>query len=92
MTRNERIIHLTSTGWLSMNSLSRLLDCPEASIRRSIQELRRDGYYVVLDQGQARCYGKRTALIAESESVKIYSWEEGESANIGGDDDVDAQK
>lgn len=80
-TRNERIVSLTSTGWLSMNTLSRLLDCPEASIRRSIQELRAEGYYLVLNQGQVCCHGKRTAIVYQDPSE-----------NIGGDNDVDYQR
>lgn len=80
-TRNERIVSLTSTGWLSMNTLSRILDCPDASIRRSIQELRAEGYYLVLDQGQVRCHGRRTAIICQDPSE-----------NIGGDNDADYQQ
>jgi len=91
LSRNERLLSLLTNGWMSMLGLTRHFDCPEASIRRSIQELRRDGYYVVLDQGQARCYGKRTALLSCQDESRE-SWEQNESANIGGDDDADAQK
>lgn len=80
MTRNERLLSLISNTWLSMWTLSQVLDCPEASIRRSIQELRREGYSIVLDQGQARSWGLRSALIAD------------DSTNVGGDDDADYQK
>jgi biotin operon repressor len=88
-TRNERLLSLISSGWLSMNTLTRLLDCPDASVRRSIQELRREGYYIVLDQGQARSYGKRSTLLScQDESHESLD----PSNNVGGDDDVDYQR
>ena len=64
-----------------MSTLSILFGCPEASIRRSLQELRKDGCYIVVVEGWVKCYGKRSALIAYDDSD-----------NVGGEDDVDYQR
>ena len=81
-TRNERLLSLISNGELSMETLSRIFDCPEASIRRSIQKLRADGYYIVLSHGQVKSYGLRQALMAYQDDVDY----------AGGDDDADYQR
>jgi biotin operon repressor len=92
-TRNERLLSLLANGWMSMIGLCNHFDCPEASIRRSIQELRREGYYIVLDRGQARSYGLRTALIATQEDNPALLGDALDgTANIGGDDDADYQR
>ncbi len=79
-TRNQRLLSLLSNGHMSILGLSHYFDCPEASIRRSIHELREEGYYIVVENGTARSYGKRSALIPD------------QSDNIGGDDDADYQR
>ena len=81
-TRNERLLSLISRGEASMHTLSILFGCPEASIRRSLQELRRDDYHIVVVEGWVKCYGKRSALIAC----------EDDSNNVGGEDDADYQR
>lgn len=44
--RNLDIYRLLLTGEQTSSQLAMLCGCPEASIRRSIQELRRDGYRI----------------------------------------------
>lgn len=63
-TRLERLVSLSSNGSICIETVARLLDCPEASIRRDIFTLRQQGYYITLEDKQIRNHGKRTALIA----------------------------
>jgi len=42
----ERIIERLKLGEDSSANLAKVLDCPEASIRRDIQSLRRDGWNI----------------------------------------------
>jgi len=81
-TRNEELLHLLSNGWMSLLVLSRLFDCPEASIRRSIHELRQAGYFIEVRDGHVTSHGLRSPLIPH--------WND--SMNIGGDDDADYQR
>ena len=81
-TRNERLLSLISCGGLDVSTLTRIFGCPYASIRRSIQELRAEGYYIVLERGQAKSYGLRQSLIPYQDP----------SDNVGGEDDVDYQR
>jgi biotin operon repressor len=69
-SRQDRLISLTTGGEISIQTVARIFECPEASVRRDIQELRREGYYIVLDQKQIKNYGLRQALIAEAEEVE----------------------
>ncbi len=47
MSCKDRIIaHLQSGHVDSAANIARILDCPEASIRRDIQALRRDGFNI----------------------------------------------
>jgi len=46
MSRNQRILELLTTGPKMGEALARELDCPEASIRRNVQELRKQGYRI----------------------------------------------
>ena len=63
-TRLERLKTLSSGESICIETVCRLFDCPEASVRRDIQTLRKDGYYIVLDGKQITNYGLRSALIA----------------------------
>lgn len=83
-TRNERLLSLISSGGLDVSTLERVLDCPAASIRRSIQELRAEGYYIVLDGRRAISYGKRSALLSCQDECR--------ESFAGGDDDADYQR
>lgn len=67
-TRKARLLSLTTGGTIYMSTLARVLNCPEASIRRSIQELRAEGYYIVLDNKSVTNYGLRSALISDPHS------------------------
>jgi biotin operon repressor len=69
-SRQDRLISLTTGGEISIDTVARILDCPEASVRRDIQELRREGYYIVLHLKQIKNYGLRQALIAEAEEAE----------------------
>lgn len=62
-SRLQRLVSLSSNGGICITTVARLLDCPEASVRRDIFTLRTQGYYITLEQGQIRNYGKRTALL-----------------------------
>lgn len=64
-TRHQRLISLSTGGSICIETVARILDCPEASIRRDIQQLRAQGWYIVLDQKQITNYGKRAGLIQE---------------------------
>lgn len=44
--RQARVVSRLSMGEESAANLARILDCPEASVRRDIQALRRAGYNV----------------------------------------------
>lgn len=47
MSRKETIIkHLLQGNVESAANLARILDCPEPSVRRDIQSLRRDGWNI----------------------------------------------
>ena len=46
MSRKDRIIERLTAGCESAANLARILDCPEASVRRDIQALRKAGYNV----------------------------------------------
>jgi biotin operon repressor len=46
MSCKDRIIERLTLGADSSANLARILDCPEASIRRDIQALRRDGWNI----------------------------------------------
>lgn len=70
-TRLERLISLSSNGGICIDTVARLLDCPEASIRRDIFTLRQQGYYITLEEKQIRNHGKRTALIAPQETAHV---------------------
>jgi biotin operon repressor len=56
-TRKERLISLSGSGNIYIGTLASVLDCPEASIRRSIQELRREGYHIVIENRLVTNYG-----------------------------------
>lgn len=58
-SRLERLVSLSSNGTIAIQTVAQLFDCPEASVRRDIQTLRKDGYVIELWQGQIRCDGKR---------------------------------
>ena len=45
-TREQTIIDLLRQGEQSIWSLASRLDCPEASIRRIVGKLKRDGYHI----------------------------------------------
>lgn len=45
-SRNQQILHMLQDGPHTSSSLAQVLECPEPSVRRSIQELRRDGYNI----------------------------------------------
>jgi biotin operon repressor len=68
-TRRERLISLSSGGSICIETVARIFDCPEASIRRDIFALRQEGYYITLEEKQIRNYGKRTALLPEQETT-----------------------
>lgn len=68
-SRLDRLKSLTTGGEISIETVARVLDCPEASIRRDLQTLRKEGYYIVLDQKQIKNYGLRQALIAAADDV-----------------------
>ncbi len=61
-TRLERLRSLSSNGSISIQTVARILDCPEASVRRDIFHLRQAGYVVTLERGQIRCDGLRKDL------------------------------
>ncbi len=61
-TRLERLRSLSSNGSISIQTVARILDCPEASVRRDIFQLRQAGYVVTLERGQIRCDGLRKDL------------------------------
>ncbi len=44
--RNDRVLLALTSGEETSSNLARICDCPEPSIRRSIQELRRDGHNI----------------------------------------------
>lgn len=67
-SRLDRLKSLTTGGEISINTTARVLGCPEASIRRDIQQLRKEGYVVVLYRGQIKNYGLRSALVAQEAS------------------------
>ena len=46
MSRKECIIERLLIGVGSASNLARVLDCPVASVRRTVQELRRDGWNI----------------------------------------------
>lgn len=46
MTRHERIVELLSVRPMMSEAIARELDCPEASVRRNVQELRKRGYRI----------------------------------------------
>ena len=46
MSRRDKIVERLQAGEESAANLARILDCPEASVRRDIQALRRAGYNV----------------------------------------------
>jgi len=46
MSRNQRILELLTIGPQMSEALARALDCPEASIRRNVQELRKQGHRI----------------------------------------------
>ena len=46
MSRRDKIVERLQAGAESAANLARILDCPEASVRRDIQALRRAGYNV----------------------------------------------
>lgn len=56
-SRRERFNSLTSNGAISLKVLARVLRCPEPSVRRLIQEMRREGFDITLFQGLVRNYG-----------------------------------
>lgn len=68
-SRVERLKSLTTGGEISIETVARIFECPEASVRRDIQVLRKEGYYIVLDQKQIKNYGLRQALIAAADDV-----------------------
>ncbi len=70
-SRQERLISLSSNGSICIETVARLLDCPEASIRRDIFHLREAGWYITLEDKQIRCHGKRTALLASQEDADV---------------------
>lgn len=76
-SRNGKLLRIISIGWPSMLGLAKHFDCPEASIRRSIHDLRQAGYYIVVKGGHAHSYGVRSDLIYQDPSD-----------NLGGVDDV----
>lgn len=45
-TRNQIIIDMLNRGPQMCDALARECDCPDASIRRNIQELRKMGYRI----------------------------------------------
>lgn len=63
-TRLERLKSLTTGGSICIETIARIFDCPEASIRRDIYTLREAGYYIVLEGKQITNYGLRAALLA----------------------------
>ena len=46
MNRNDRILRVLQSGEESASNLARICECPVASVRRSIQELRAQGYNI----------------------------------------------
>ncbi len=46
VNRNDCILHALQTGEQTTSQLALICDSPEPSVRRSIQELRRDGYNI----------------------------------------------
>ncbi len=61
-SRVERLRSLSSNGSISIQTVAKLFDCPEASVRRDIFHLRQAGWIIELYGGQIRCYGKRKDL------------------------------
>lgn len=57
VSRKECIIRALQTGGEeSASNLARICDCPEASIRRTIQELRRDGHNIAFADVHEQIY------------------------------------
>jgi len=46
MTRKDCILNALKTGDESASNLARICDCPQASVRRTIQELRVSGHNI----------------------------------------------
>ncbi len=46
LSRKERILKALQTGDESASNLARICDCPTASVRRTIQELRASGHNI----------------------------------------------
>lgn len=67
-SRLDRLISLSSNGAIHIETVARIFDCPEASIRRDIFTLRQEGYYITLERKQIRNFGKREALLAPQEA------------------------
>lgn len=60
--RLQRLLSLSQNGSISIQTVAKLFDCPEASIRRDIFHLRQAGWIIELFGGQIRCDGKRKDL------------------------------
>jgi biotin operon repressor len=54
MTRREQILDTLEFGPASTAALAGILNAPEASVRRNIQELRAEGHYIEYGGGRAR--------------------------------------
>ncbi len=56
MTRKDRILNALKTGDESASNLARICDCPQASIRRTIQELRAEGHNIAFADWSEQVY------------------------------------
>lgn len=67
-SRLERLLSLSSNGSIHIETVARIFDCPEASVRRDIFTLRQEGYYITLERKQIRNFGLRHALLSSQEA------------------------
>jgi biotin operon repressor len=56
MTRKDCILKALQSGEESASNLARVCECPQASVRRTIQELRRDGFNIAFADVNEQIY------------------------------------
>lgn len=64
MSRRAQILSLLQSGRSTTSTLSYLLDAPEPSIRRDIQQLRREGHNISFaDANGVYCYERPSSAV-----------------------------